>query len=311
MAPGDVSIVVATLGESPLLTRTLWALRQQADDLGAELLLVFNAGADAPPAGARSEWADLAHRVLHEGRAGKSWALNRGVAAARGDVIAFGDDDALPAPGWLAAITAPLRDGPTRLAGCGGRVLPVFPEGGPPPWLRRLLARTRSTFLGPYHDLGAVPCDYAADRFVVPFGANCAYRKALIREPGYHPGLGPSRATGLRGGEDTELALRLMRQGWRLRYCPDAVVYHPVDPARLTWEYVARGYYWQGVERARLCRILGIPVPSPWQLQRRRLRTIVRLGWATLARSRRRPRLRLRLHYLRGQRDELRREAPE
>ena len=45
---------------------------------------------------------------LHEPRQGKSFALNRGLAVARGDVIALTDDDVLPATDWLAGIVRRL-----------------------------------------------------------------------------------------------------------------------------------------------------------------------------------------------------------
>lgn len=43
----------------------------------------------------------------------------------------------------------------------------------------------------------------------------------------YDPRLGPNRRTGLRGREDMLLALRLLQDGFALRYCPGAVVEHP------------------------------------------------------------------------------------
>ncbi|TAH34617.1 MAG: glycosyltransferase [Planctomycetota bacterium] len=304
--PGPaVTVLVATLGENPLLPEALRQAQEQAAALPAEVLLVVNAPEAAFPAAYRDAWRALAHRVLFEERSGKSHALNRGVAEARGAIVAFLDDDATPAPRWLESITAPLRAGASGVAGCGGRVLPVYPAGGPPEWYRRIVARGPSTFLGPYHDLGPLPQEYRRGIFLAPFGANCAYRRELLLQYPYRAELGPSRATGLRGGEDTEVACRLRAHGWRLLYCPDAVVYHPVEPARMTRDYVARGYYIQGVENVRMRRILGEVTIAAGYARVRLARSWARWALASLLRRRSRHRLAFRVQFHRGQIQEI------
>ena len=114
-------------------------------------------------------------------------------------------------------------------------------------------------FLGPVHDLGPEPRLYdGAHRWEAPVGANCAFRRSLLHE-GFRVDLGPNRETGLRGGEDLELGLRLMRRGHELLYVPDAVVRHPVTRARMTLSYARGGFFAQGVEQVRLMQALGIP----------------------------------------------------
>src|SRR5690348_15508289 len=68
-------------------------------------------------------------RYVFEPRPGKSFALNTGIANARGEVLAFVDDDVTVEPTWLHNLTAELHDG--KWAGAGGRILP--PEGFKPP----------------------------------------------------------------------------------------------------------------------------------------------------------------------------------
>ena len=71
-------------------------------------------------------------RYLLESRAGKSYALNRGIAEAQGDVLAFTDDDVTVEPTWLQKLTAPLLRG--EWSGCGGRIFPAW-SCTPPRWL--------------------------------------------------------------------------------------------------------------------------------------------------------------------------------
>jgi glycosyltransferase involved in cell wall biosynthesis len=262
---------------------------EQAHALAGEVLLVFNTAPGALAEESHTALSKCCDRILFEPRVGKSNALNHAVVEAGGEVIAFTDDDAFPQPGWLAAITTPLLapDRPPKLVGCGGPVVPRYPESGMPGWIRSLLEKEPTHFLSPRHDLGPVPREYSLDeeeKTVAPLGANCAYRREVFATHRYDPRLGPNRATGLRGGEDTLLGRALMRDGFRLRYCPDARVEHPVPAERMTLEFAERSYYLQGIEWVRLQRIAGFAPPRTrkllWNLLRMRARSLYkRVRW--------------------------------
>jgi len=256
-----VSVVIASSGDSPGLGQTLARTRAQVDAAGGELILVLNRRRSEIADIRLGEWSQLAQRLLFEDRPGKSRALNLAVREARAGICAFVDDDALPEQGWLEALLGPLRSDP-GCAGVGGRVLPVWPAAGVPRWYRRLCSGRGTFFLGPRHDLGDAPLDYSPQAIAsLPFGANCAWRRALLLEVGYAEDLGPNRETGTRGGEDALLARTLLDRGHRVVYVPSAIVHHPVAPERMTARYVLEGYYWQGVERARIQHHLGSTLP--------------------------------------------------
>ena len=67
---------------------------------------------------------------------------------------------------------------------------------------------------------------------------------------------------GVRGTEhtvtcdDTEFGERLMRGNEKILYCPEAVIYHPVDPVRTTKRYFLNWYFYNGVS---LTRTFGVP----------------------------------------------------
>ncbi|RIL07680.1 MAG: hypothetical protein DCC71_02220 [Proteobacteria bacterium] len=280
-----VTVLVTACCDSAPLRRCLETLRAQVAAAGGELLLALNAAPAALAPDARASLAALADRLVFEPCVGKSHALNAGVAAARGDVIAFTDDDAIPQPGWLAALLAPLRDParPADLVGAGGPVVVELPERTPE-WYRALV---RNAKIGPRHEPFTHACDYPAggDAPLVPIGANCAYRREVFERHRYDTCLGPNRATGLRGGEDTLLGRRLLREGARLRYCPDARVVHPIDAARTTYAYVRHGAYLQGVQNVLIARALGDPVEDPARLRHRlaKLRRRRLAIWLSLA----------------------------
>ena len=167
---------------------------------------------------------------LFESRQGKSYALNTGIKEARGDILAFVDDDVTVTATWLQNLTAGLHDG--KWAGAGGRILPdrTF---SPPRWL---------LVNGPYalaplalFDLGP----QARPLSEPPFGTNMAFRRDVFEQyGGFRTDLGPQPGSKIRN-EDTEFGHRLIAASERLRYEPSAVVHHAVSESRLQKEYVS------------------------------------------------------------------------
>jgi glycosyltransferase involved in cell wall biosynthesis len=168
-------------------------------------------------------------RYLFEPRQGKSHALNTGVREARGQVLAFVDEDVTVEPSWLHNLTAPLKD--AQWARTGGRTL--LERGcSPPPWLglrepynlRGVLAR---------FDAGERPSELARP----PAGTNMAFRREMFQKYGsFRTDLGRWPGS-LIGREDTEFANRLLAAGERIRYEPSAVVCHAVPENRVRKDY--------------------------------------------------------------------------
>ena len=117
-AAPEVTAVVPTVGRSPWLAACLRALRRQADTAALEILVVDQAPQPlALPPG-------LADRVLRpERNLGFAGGTNLGLAAARGELLATVNDDAVVGPGWLAALTAALRADPRAAAAQGINIL--------------------------------------------------------------------------------------------------------------------------------------------------------------------------------------------
>lgn len=284
MSAPVVSVLVVSSGYTQGLIRLLRILREQSAGLGAERVLVVNAARESIDNAQRAELAADCNRLEFEPAPGKSRALNRGVDFCRGDVIAFTDDDVEPAPGWLARLTGALVD-PSRdprLVACGGPVVPVY-DAKVPAWYRALVEAKPSNFLGPRHVWGDEGFDYSlgsGKRGGVPIGANVAIRREVFERERYDADLGPNRVTGFRGAEDSALARRLLGQGLRIRYVPDAVVRHPISSDRSSLDFVRRAHIIRGRERVKLARKLDLPIPPRTTLWKRmwlnRLRTPLR-----------------------------------
>jgi glucosyl-dolichyl phosphate glucuronosyltransferase len=263
----QISIVIATFNRASLLGSTLEHLRRQAFDPGDEVIVVDNASTDGTPEVVAQAAAGFPARFvsLRETTRGKSPALNRGVAAARGDVLALTDDDVLVADDWLATIRRLFRDTAVDLV--GGRVEPWW-ESPPPRWLQ-VQEHGRYTLLAaPLALLDYGDAQELGDRTAV--GANLAVRRGVVEAlGGFAPHLGRVDGT-LLCGEDHDFCERARLAGYRREYRPEVCVRHWVPASRLRLSYYVRWFFWSGVTQGMLER--GTPAAArliPFYLVRR------------------------------------------
>jgi GT2 family glycosyltransferase len=177
------------------------------------------------------------YRYEIEKRQGKSFALNTAIEKARGEIIAFTDDDVLVGQDWLFAL---LHSFDTYdCVGVAGKIVPVW-NSPKPDWF---------TVDGPYRlMLAIVEYDRGEQNRLCqiedpPYGANLALRKKVFDKYGlFRTDLGPVAGTTFRG-EDSEYCRRLMSQGEKLLYVPEAVVHHPVPEERTKKQYFESWYF--------------------------------------------------------------------
>jgi GT2 family glycosyltransferase len=181
---------------------------------------------------------------LFEPRQGKSNALNAGIRQARGDVLAFMDDDVIADPVWLRNLTSPFED--PGCAGTGGRIL-LERSFSPPPWLGCEDPYNVATALAQF-DLGDKPFELET----APYGTCMAFRKEMFQKyGGFRTDIGPCPGSEIRG-EDVEFGSRLLTAGERILYEPSAVVYHAVPEARARKSYLLTWYFDHGREMVRI-----------------------------------------------------------
>jgi glycosyltransferase involved in cell wall biosynthesis len=238
------TVVICTHDRAALLPRAVAGALREAAACDAEVLVVDNAsGDDTPAVLARLRAEAPALRAVREPELGLSAARNRGLTEARAPVVAYLDDEAVPRPGWLAALLAPYAD---RAVACvGGRIRLEF-DRTPPAWLTPALRAALSAY-----DLGETPrrLRYRPGD-VYPFGANISFRVADALGAG-----GFSTAVGPRGRrqlvhDETDLCFRLDVAGREIRYAPAAVVDHLVVAERLSAEWMLRRFWLGGVSGA-------------------------------------------------------------
>jgi glycosyltransferase involved in cell wall biosynthesis len=191
----EVTVVVPTRNRPGPLGRCLEALAGQV----GEIVVVDDGSSDPAAVEAALQRAPQA-RLVRQPRSGPAAARNTGVAAARGSIVCFTDDDCAPDPGWAAALAAALRDGADVVAGTTSNGVPG----------------------NPYAVASQLVTEYVTERGRRPFAAtnNLAARERVLRELPF------DEAFGAAGGEDREWCSRVADRGYRIRASPARVVHH-------------------------------------------------------------------------------------
>jgi GT2 family glycosyltransferase len=186
-------------------------------------------------------------RYLREDTPGLSAARNCAIASARGEVIAFTDDDCEATPEWIPALLEPYRD--RAVGGVTGRtVLPQSAQRA-----QQIIGRQSGGSRGMKgFRIHPGDADRVFNRAIAGIGANMSFRREVLQATGGFP-------LELRSsGDDVYMFNAVLRAGASLVYAPDAVVAHHhretiARHARRTFRYgrdAAVVYAWLAIERS-------------------------------------------------------------
>jgi glycosyltransferase involved in cell wall biosynthesis len=199
-----LSVVIPSYNRAPVLARCLDALAGQ-DPAPGEVVVVDDGSTDATPAVlAERGWV----RAIRQDNGGRAAAKNSGVAAARGDVVLFLDDDVIATPGLVGRHAAHHRARPEPHEALLGRVT----------WSPEVEVTRHMHWLehgGPLFHYDEID-DPGDVTWKMLYTANVSLKRDFL-EP---------FDTGLPIFEDSELAYRLRRRGLRIRYDADALGWH-------------------------------------------------------------------------------------
>ncbi|MDP8966685.1 MAG: glycosyltransferase [Cyanobacteriota bacterium] len=218
-----VTVAVCTRDRTDDLTLCLDALNQ-LDYPALDLLVIDNAPtSDATKELVQSKYPNV--RYVREPRPGLDWARNRAIIEARGEIVAYTDDDVVVDSGWVKALAQVFAQHSEVMA-VTGLVVPYELEaesqvlfemyGGFGRGFQRKWYRVERGNKVPSGLLGA-------GQFGT--GANMAYRRCVFEEIGYFdPALDVGTVTN--GGGDLEMYFRILKEGHTLVYEPSAMVRH-------------------------------------------------------------------------------------
>lgn len=223
-----VSIVICTFNRSEYIRPCVSSLREQTYPKDRyEIIVVDDASTDETGKITAIEGATL---IRHEANRGISAARNTGIAAAKGEIIAFIDDDAIADPHWLAYLVQPFAD--PGVTASGGRTFAYktdrlaerylsATEYGNPASLSFGRSKNPLWRFAVYIKSMFVPVSVASSPIEVQavFGLNCAYRASTLRAIG---GFDETLFT----DEDSELSTRLRATGARIMFIPTATITH-------------------------------------------------------------------------------------
>jgi glycosyltransferase involved in cell wall biosynthesis len=218
------TVVICTYNRAKLLAGALETVCAQTLEASRyEVLVVDNNSTDeTATVVAEAGRGDTVVRYVFEPRQGLSFARNCGYRAARGEYVAYLDDDCKVPPGWLA--TAEQVIASARHAIFGGPYF-AFYDTAKPKWFRDEYGS---------HVQGEISRALTDQEYLD--GANMFIRRALLRDQGgFSPEFGMT-GRGLGYGEEVRFQRRLreMHPDVSIYYEPRLYVYHLVSPQKMT-----------------------------------------------------------------------------
>jgi glycosyltransferase involved in cell wall biosynthesis len=202
--PPTFSVIIPTYARPLQLAACLQSLAN-LDDSGERFeVIVVDDGSATPPQAVVASFQDrLDVTLLRQAHAGPAAARNAGAAQARGNFLAFTDDDCMPAPDWLQTLTA-------RFATLSGHLI-----GG-----RRLNALPDNPYSTTSHMLTDFAYVYFNDtRAGFLSSSNLALPTDRFRALGGFD-------TDFLTSEDREFCDRWLHHGYRMTYASEVLVYH-------------------------------------------------------------------------------------
>jgi glycosyltransferase involved in cell wall biosynthesis len=239
-----ISAIICTHNRHGYLRKAIRSLVEQSlNDELYEILVVDNASVDDTKNIVLNDFAGVRNlRYLYEPVLGLSQARNTGWQEARGEYVAYLDDDAIASPTWLETIREVFRSVEPQPGCVGGRIDPIW-EVSRPPWLADNLLPALTIL-----DLSETP------RFLndnqSPYGTNISFPKAALEAcDGFPVSLG-RKGNKLLSNEEILLIKRIRDMGLKCYYHPGITVMHHVPSNRLQKGWLLRRAYWQGVSDA-------------------------------------------------------------
>jgi O-antigen biosynthesis protein len=224
--PGDVAVIIATVGRIETLDRCLASLARLSRERG-EIIVVDN----RPQERTRelvAGWTarDPRIRYVSEPREGLSVARNRGIAETEAEFVAFTDDDVIVDEDWLRWLIAPFADPEVTVT--TGLVLPLKLETVAQKRFEQYAGFGKGYERRSYD----MRSNRADERLLYPYwggmfgaGNSMAFRRAeLLAAGGFDPSLGAGSIA--QSGEDIDAMSSAILRGGRLVYEPRSLCWH-------------------------------------------------------------------------------------
>ena len=240
-----LSLIIATYNRAEQLMITLSSVAAQSKNPALwECIVVDNNSGDNTKERVKeyiTEHPNLNFIYHFESKQGLSHARNAGIEHAKGDIIAFIDDDERIVPDFISAYIKLFDSYPAAMA-AGGKIIAEYPTGRPR-WISHYTERPIANPM----DFGDYVCPFPKGR--IPGGGNMAMRREVFSKIGvFNTSLGRTGKS-LIGGEESDLFERIAKAGMECYYVPRAVMYHIIPAEKLSDAYFERLCYNTGVSQ--------------------------------------------------------------
>lgn len=222
-----VSVVIPTYNRRRRLAAALSGLAaQEPVDGGFEVIVVDDGSTDGTTDYLSSSMTPLRVTARRQPNSGPAAARNRGIEAAKGELVVFIDDDVVPVPGFLASHLHRHEQTDDDLVVIGPMNTPAdFPLS---PWVRW----EQSMLYKQYDAMKRGDYEATARQFYT--GNASVARRHLEAAGGFD--------TTFRRAEDVELAYRLAAHGLHFTFVPEAMVLHYAERSFRSWLNAAYSY---------------------------------------------------------------------
>lgn len=228
-----ISVVVCTYNRLSLLRRCLDSLENQSiQDKFYEVLIIDNNPTDKIKGLVRHfTEKNRNFRLAKERKQGLSFARNKGFQEARGNFVAYIDDDAIANRDWVREIFNFINKKP-GVKVFGGPYYPYFlrekPNWFPESWGKFSLGDEVKKVDVPRESLS---------------GSNIIFSRSLLRKVG-----GFKTDLGMRGdkvayGEETRLLIEISKMGYDIYYVPSIKVEHLVSEKKFSLSWMFKNHY--------------------------------------------------------------------
>lgn len=243
-----VSAIICTHNRAEYVRDALDSLvRQDCPSDTYETIIVDNASSDNTSAVVAGfvQQSRIPIVYVHESSLGLSFARNAGAEVAKGEILAYLDDDAVAAVNWIPNIARAFSEIPSSHVGVvGGKIDLRWDCGVRPAWLPQEL----DGYLGKTKFTANIPVELPLGEN--PNGGNlCVHKGCFDKVGGFSTRLG-RQGGNLLSNDEVDFCNRARRAGYEIWYAPGVVVQHRVPLQRATRRYLLERTYWQGISNA-------------------------------------------------------------
>jgi len=233
-----ISAIICTYNRSTILKGAIESLtKQTADKEIFEIIIVDNRSTDDTKK-IVDQFEEIQNlRYIFEPNQGLSHARNRGYQEAKGEYIAYIDDDARAGKEWINRIHWIIQNVEPLPLIIGGPIYPFY------------LSEKPDWFLDEYeiHSWGDEACFLKQNEYF--YGSNMIFLKKVLEEfNGFDTEHGV-RGEQLNLGEETVLFDKIWKKSGKEKifyYSPDLIVYHLVPPERMNIRYILKRRFMVG-----------------------------------------------------------------